>query len=125
MKVEDCSKETKAYFTDHGWAGIEKDKNDDGTWTVTKVHAGSPGEKAGFQVGDKIVAINGVTLASATDEQRKTMKQGMKIGSTVTYDVDRGGQTTTLTATLGKIPEDVLTAMIEKHKKEEHTVAQK
>ncbi|HEV8335448.1 MAG TPA: PDZ domain-containing protein [Candidatus Polarisedimenticolia bacterium] len=125
MKAEDCAKEMTTYFKTHGWLGVEKDHNEDGTLTVTKIAPGGPAEKAGFQVGDRIVSINGVALPSGNEEKLKALKEGMKIGDTVTYEVSRNGQNVTLQAGLTKIPDDALAAMIEKHQKEEHQVARK
>jgi putative serine protease PepD len=126
MKAEDCAKETEAYFKTHGWLGVEKDRNEDGTFTITAITPGGPAEKAGFQVGDRIVSINGVTIDTANDEKLKAMKkEGMKIGETVTYEVSRNGQNVTLRASLVKIPDDTLAAMIDKHNKQDHQVAQK
>src|SRR5262245_13125399 len=80
MKPEECAKETTTYYKTHGWLGVEKDHNEDGTLTVTKVIPGGPAEKAGFQVGDKIVSINGMALEAANEEKLKAMKKdGMKI----------------------------------------------
>ena len=126
MKPEECAKETTAYFQTHGWLGVEKDYNEDGTLTVTKVVPGGPAEKAGFQVGDKITSINGVALGAANEEKLKAMKKdGMKIGDTVSYEVSRKGQNVTLQASLVKIPDAELPATIQKHQKEDHQVAQK
>jgi hypothetical protein len=40
MKAEGCAKETTAYFKTHGWLGVEKDHNEDGTLTVTGIAPG-------------------------------------------------------------------------------------
>lgn len=83
----------------HGWLGIETDKSH----TVTAVAAGSPAEKAGFQKGDVLVALNGVAL-TADHAKMKEAHDHCTVGKTVTYTIQRGGAQQTLTATLTAAP---------------------
>ena len=119
MSAEECAAHMQKEMATRGWLGIEKDKGADGTVTISKIYPGSPAEQAGFQVGDKLVSMNGVQLASANEKAWKGMKNA-KIGDTATYVVARGSENLTLKATLVKIPDDVLAASIEKHTKEDH-----
>ena len=82
----------------HGWLGIETDK----AHTVVAVAAGSPAEKAGFQKGDVVLALNGAPLSDAA--KVKEAKAHCNIGKTVTYTIQRGGAQQTLTATLAAAP---------------------
>lgn len=61
---------------------------------VNQVVSGSPAEKAGMQVGDKIVAINGSQIYGSGQIQRTVQD-----GQPVTLGVDRNGQQLTLQAT--------------------------
>lgn len=83
----------------HGWLGIETDK----AHTVVAVAAGSPAEKAGFQKGDVVLALNGVPLSDAA--KVKEAKAHCNVGKAVTYTIQRGGARQTLTATLAAAPE--------------------
>ena len=82
----------------HGWLGIETDK----AHTVVAVAAGSPAEKAGFQKGDVVLALNGVPLSDTA--KVKEAKAHCNVGKTVTYTIQRGGAQQTLTATLAAAP---------------------
>lgn len=62
---------------------------------IEAVLAGSAAERAGFQAGDVIQAIDGSAVKSFMDMQRTVTGSG---GSTLAITVDRAGQTTQLTA---------------------------
>ncbi len=66
---------------------------------VEAVEPGSPAESAGIQVGDVITAIDGKTIADGAALQ--TAIRSEKAGKAVAITVLRGGQSTTLHATLG------------------------
>jgi C-terminal processing protease CtpA/Prc len=117
----ECAAHMKEHYQAKGWLGIEADKSEDGL-KVLSVVPGSPAERAGIQGGDVLVSVNGISYAdkSAMKEMKKT---GLGIGQTATYVVKRGGETLDVTATLERMPETLLAEMIEKHTREEHTVA--
>src|SRR5262245_40983388 len=48
---------------DKGWMGLDLDKSDMTAVKVKAITPGSPASKAGFAVGDVVVAINGASLA--------------------------------------------------------------
>ena len=110
---EKCAKEAKAHAASmaekakHGWLGLELDKSASG-YTVTGVAAGSPAAQAGFQKGDVLVAFNGIALNDANKEDLKKAKAGVTVGSRVTYTVSRAGAQRQITATLAKVPPEVL-----------------
>lgn len=66
--------------------------------TVTDVSEGSPAERGGIKVGDKITAFNGVQVT--TSEELNFEKNKCKIGDTVTITVEREGQSIDLTIVL-------------------------
>ena len=68
--------------------------------------------------------MNGVTLSPENAVKIKAMKDGgLKIGEKVAYGVKRGREITTRDVALEKIPEAVLTSLINRHSQEEHEVA--
>ena len=98
-----------------GWPGIESDKSTDPAgYKVTKVLPNGPAEKAGLKAGDILVALNGLSYASQTEEIKKA-KETMKPGDTVTYSLLRDGKKQDIKVTLGKMPDDVFVAMVGKH----------
>jgi len=122
MSKEECLKHM-AEAKNNGWLGIQYDNTEDGTSVVKDVFKGSPAEKAGFQSGDVLYALNGVELNEANADRVKTAWKSLKPGSTVNYTVKRAGASKDLTATLGKMPSDVYEAMVAEHMKEHVAVA--
>jgi predicted metalloprotease with PDZ domain len=94
------------------WLGISKEKTDAG-YKVTAVDTGSPAEKAGFKVGDVLLAVNGMAVGS--DELKKSYETIYKVGATVKYTVNRSGKEQILQATLVKMPENVFAQMVGSH----------
>ena len=66
------------------------------TARVDKIEAGSAAEKAGFQVGDVVTAIDGKTIGSFTDMQRIV---GIRAGEQLSFDIKRGDSTLQLRGT--------------------------
>ena len=117
---EKCTETTQACLNhmaakaSKGWLGVDTDKSTDPAgMKVTKVYADGPAAKAGLQVGDVLVALNGVSLASTAEITK--IKDGLVPGSTATYSVLRTGEKQDVKVTLGKIPDDVLAQRIGKH----------
>jgi len=73
---------------------------------VMMVGAGSPAEKAGIQLEDVIVAINGQRVDSSS--RLRLIVSGAKPGSQIPIDLMRGGKRMTVTATLEAMPEEAL-----------------
>jgi S1-C subfamily serine protease len=65
---------------------------------VTQVESGSPADKAGLQIGDVIVSLDGKTVNSA--DQLAVAIQGDKPGQSVTIGLYRGQNRMTVTADL-------------------------
>lgn len=120
----DCSKHM-ADMKNHGWLGIQYDHTEDGSNVVKEVVKGSPADKAGFRAGDVLYALNGIEMNDANAARIKAAWKPLVPGSTVDYTVKREGVSKDLTATLGKMPEDVYQAMIDNHMKEHVAVASK
>jgi C-terminal processing protease CtpA/Prc len=121
---EECAKHM-AEAKNHGWLGIQYDKSEDGTSVVQSVVKGSPADKAGFQSGDVLYALNGIEMNEANTARLKAAWKPLMPGSTVDYTVKREGVTKDITVTLGKMPEDVYQAMVDTHMKEHVAVASK
>ena len=66
---------------------------------VEAVEPGSPADSAGIQVGDVITQLDGKAIADGATLQSTIRSE--KAGKAVTVIVLRGGQSTTLHATLG------------------------
>jgi C-terminal processing protease CtpA/Prc len=124
MSKEECEKQM-ASMKNHGWLGIQYDQTEDGTAVVKSVVKGSPADRAGFESGDVIYALNGIEMNEANAARVKAAWKPLTPGSTVSYTIKRDGVAKDLTATLGKMPEDVYQAMVDEHMKEHVNVASK
>jgi len=109
-----CSASTQD--SNRGWVGIEMDdKGGVGMMVITKVIDASPAEKAGFKVGDALVAVNGVTFSEDNEKQLEDIKYSMTPGADFTYTVSRKGSKVDLDVELGSIPDHVKAQWIGGH----------
>jgi S1-C subfamily serine protease len=68
---------------------------------VVNVVSGSPAEKAGVSVGDIIFKIDGKAVG-ADSQALSTIISGKRPGDSISLDIWRGGQTSTISVTLGE-----------------------
>jgi serine protease Do len=73
---------------------------------VSSVEEGSPADEAGIELGDVIVAVDGKPVEDATD--LITTLAGMAPGDEVELDLIRDGESTTVTAELGRFESEEL-----------------
>jgi C-terminal processing protease CtpA/Prc len=102
-------------YAKHGYLGIETEKNAAGAYAISKIAPGSPAEKAGFQKGDVLVALNGARFGDDNKEAVKKAKSALGPGKAATYTVTRGGSEKQLTATLSEVPREVLAQWVGEH----------
>ena len=102
-------------YAKHGYLGIETEKNAAGAYAISKIAPGSPAEKAGFQKGDVLVALNGARFGDDNKEAVKKAKSALGPGKAATYTVTRGGSEKQLTATLAEVPREVLAQWVGEH----------
>lgn len=103
------------------WAGLQYDTAENGTTTVKAITPGSPAASAGFEVGDVLVAMNGIKLADK--EALKKAKADFKAGQVVTYTVTRAGAEKQLAVTLATMPAEVYASALGSHMLENHATA--
>ena len=84
-----------------GYLGVATSPGAGGV-TVASVTAGGPAEGAGVQAGDVIKAIDGQAVSSSDDVAAAI--QDHHPGDQVKLELQRGGQTQTLTVTLAERP---------------------
>ena len=117
---EDCMKKMKAKYGEKAWLGIEYDTDDHGRWVVAEVYKGSPAEKAGFEAGDVLLAVNGAEYSKENKEELKAVFAKIEPGTHVQYVVKRQGGKVKLDATLGNVPKEVQAKWIQKHMESNH-----
>ncbi len=98
-----------------GYLGIETEKVGENRYAVSKVAMGSPAEKAGFQKGDVLVALNGARFGDANKDAVMKAKSALGPGKAATYTVARAGSEKQLTATLSEVPREVLAQWVGEH----------
>ena len=127
MSQAECEQMLRTYYQAHGWVGIESNccMSTAVRPAVVRVAIGSPAEKAGFKTGDVLTSINGVNYGKDTEAAiQALMQDGMKIGDAIHYTALREGKLVKLDATLSKIPEPELKAMIAEHVAMSHAAPQ-
>lgn len=72
-----------------------------GANNVVNVISGSPAETAGIQTGDIIYKIDGNPVGTDTSALSKLIS-GKKTGDTISLEIWRGGQTSTISVTLAE-----------------------
>jgi len=117
---EECMKAMAEFKKDRGWLGVELEPAEDGGYVITSVVPSSPAEKAGFRMGDVLVAVNGITFSEENHEKLAAAKKELRPGVKASYVVRRDGEQQILTAKLSRMPDEVYTAWVAKHMKEDH-----
>ena len=127
-KGEKCTIDTQtclnklSSYKEKGWIGVGYEPTEKGDMVVKSVTDGGPAAKAGFVVGDVLIALNGAKLSDKAAV--KKVKGDWKVGSQVTYTVLRGKTEQQIAVTLGPMPEEVYAAMVGQHVIDNHmTVA--
>ena len=121
----DCKAKMKAKIAAKGWLGIEMDKSEEGKLTVKKVFPDSPAAAAGFQKGDVLVAVNGISYYTKDEAEKKKMQKAWGPGNQVAFTVKRAGEKRTLDTKLGDVPTEVAKQWIDEHMKTAHADAKK
>jgi S1-C subfamily serine protease len=114
--TQDCLNRMAKNLNNRGWVGIEmNDKGGTGMMIITKVIDGSPAQKAGFEVGDALVAVNGVAFSDENEKQLKDIQYSMTPGTDFSYTVSRKGSKVDLDVELGELPDNVKAQWIGSH----------
>lgn len=120
----DCAKKMEQKLAQKAWLGINYDTDDEGRWVVTEVEPGSPAQKAGFEKGDVMLAVDGVAYSKESKAELKAAYAKLKPGSEATYIVSRKGGKVKLHATLGHVPQELQAKWIAEHMSESHSNTQ-
>lgn len=102
---------------DKPWAGLKYD-TEDGVTKVTLITPGSPAASSGIEVGDVLLALNGIKVTDK--ETLKKAKSEWKAGTVVKYTVTRSGAEKQFALTLAPMPQDVYASMVGSHMLENH-----
>lgn len=117
LTAQECLDQMATRFKNTGWIGVELDVVEDKPgYTVRNVVPGSPAAKAGLQAGDILWSFEGTLLSHENEIILKKLRQErMRVGSTVTYLVRRGGAEIPVKITLEAWPADLVAKYIGEH----------
>jgi predicted metalloprotease with PDZ domain len=118
--ADDCLAKMTAKLQNKAWLGIDYETNEHGAWVVEDVYPNSPAQKAGFEKGDVLLAVDDVTYTEDNKEKLSAVYAKLKPGSSATYWVKRQGEKVKLEATLGSVPKDVQAKWINEHMAKNH-----
>jgi len=118
--TEDCLRKMYDKMQTKAWLGIETEETDSGHWAVVKVYLDSPAQRAGFEAGDVLIALNGVEMSKQNKEAYKKAAHGLAPGSKATYTVKRDGGKMQLVAQLESMPREVMAQWIGEHLINQH-----
>lgn len=94
-----------------GWVGISM--NYDGKrYVISEVVPGGPAQHAGLQIGDRMLAMNGVPMSREHEDELAVIYRGMVPGSRLTYTVDRKGTRQDISLILGHLPDKILALLL-------------
>lgn len=116
LEVEVCLETMANAYLHSAWDGLRVD----GVGTsdpirVVEVEPDSPGLKAGFKVGDVLIALDGVAMQEWSNQDLiRAMKQ-LNVGSEVVYTVGRGAETLSVNVIMASPPKDMVALWIGRH----------
>jgi S1-C subfamily serine protease len=114
--TQECLDHMSTNMRSAGWVGIEFDKDAKSqTLLVKNVLEGSPAAAAGLRGGDVLMALNGVQLATASEDEVKKARAEWKPGQQVKYTIQRDSKNQEIALTLGSWPADQLAKTVGKH----------
>jgi predicted metalloprotease with PDZ domain len=122
-----CSQEAQAclhYMAENikkkGWIGVEWDRSGPRP-VITKVVPKSPAEKAGIQVGDEILAFNGISSTEKEEVIWAEVKKQLIPGNKITLTMERSGKSREFEVELGRVPDQLVAQWVGHHMLEHHT----
>jgi S1-C subfamily serine protease len=119
LTLEQCRARLAA-ARQRGWLGLEVDHSVPRQAIVAAVVADSPAARAGFAVGDELVALNGIPFREENEARLAALISGLEPGDRVVYAVRRAHAEQRLVAVMGRIPDHVYERWVEEHLADQH-----
>jgi putative serine protease PepD len=86
----------------HPYLGVSIGDASNGGAQIQQIVSGGPAQKAGLQVGDVVTKVNNTPIANSQDLVGAI--QGSSVGATLTITIQRNGNVSTVTVTVGEAP---------------------
>lgn len=119
--AQTCLNKMTSYYAGVAWDGI----NVEGIGShdpvrVTEVDADSPGDTAGIQKGDVLVAMNGKAMTHWSNQELKAAMKAVTPGDVITYTIQRGDETFESKVTVAHIPKKTVATWVGYHLVSQH-----
>ena len=114
-----CVREMAHSLKQRGWIGIEWEKTAPRP-VISHVVVGSPAEAAGVQVGDAVLAFEGISTAEEDEVVWAAMKRSLLPGKVITLSIVRDGKPLELGVELVAVPDQIIAQWIGVHMLEQH-----
>lgn len=114
--TQECLDLMVASYKEKAWLGLEYEWEEaTRSLKITQVMPRGPGLKAGFKIGDRVVALEGLAFIPENEEKITAVQKRKAPGARFTFTVLRDGKKKDLPVTLGSVPEDVVATAIGRH----------
>ena len=114
--TQECLDAMVAHYKEKGWIGVSVEWVESGTqMEVQDVVPEGPAFQAGIQIGDRIIAMNGVMFKPENKEKLAELQKNKKPGVRFTFTVLRNGKAKKIAVTLGHMPDDIIATAIGPH----------
>jgi serine protease Do len=117
-----CIREMAKGLKQRGWIGIEWQETE-GRPEISLVVQSSPAAKAGVEVGDIVMAFNGVSTDEDDELMWAEMKRSLVPGKVITLAVVRNQAARDLQVELIAVPDHIVAQWVGKHVLESHAAS--
>ncbi len=117
-----CIHEMAEGLKKKGWIGIEWEERD-GRPHISHIVQGSPAAAAGVQLGDVVMAFNGLSTNEDDEVVWLEMKRSLVPGKVIILSILRDGAERDLEVTLIAVPDHIVAQWVGKHVLEHHAAA--
>ena len=109
-----CIRQMADGLKQRGWIGIEWEDSDPRP-VISHVVAGSPAERGGVQLGDTVMAFEGIPTDQKEEVVWAAMKRSLVPGKVITLSVVREGKPLDLQVELVAVPDHIIAQWVGMH----------
>ncbi len=114
--VDQCLQTIVSSYMETAWDGLRVDGvSSSDPVRVVEIEPGSPCIAEGFKVDDILVELNGVPMQTWTNQDLIQAMKSLKVGTVVTYTVQRGDRTFHKQVKMASPPTDLVALWVGNH----------